>query len=165
MAPILMTLWRWRKGLILGTFVLILGLFLWRVSAWHDAYERLGSVEDALEAERLCGEGSTCAARQAALEAAHVETNARVVETYEQELDDLRNRPIPVRTVRLCPAGSGVQGASAPGTPDGTGPGADVVSAETGRDIGPDLYQLAREADEVAARLRALQEWNAALAR
>jgi hypothetical protein len=163
MAPILIAVWQWRKAILYTALVAAVALMGWRVSVWHNAYERLGDVEAALETERLCEEGSACAARQAALEAAQAETTAKVVATYEQELASVRNRP--ARVVRLCPNPGDVQGSRPAGTADGTGPGAGQLSGSAGRDIGPDLYQLAREADEVAARLRALQEWNAALAR
>ena len=137
----------------------------WRIHAWHDAYKALPGVKSALEAEKVCGEGSACAARVATLEAAQREASQRVVSDYERELESLRDRPIPVRTVRLCPDNRGLPGARPAGTADGAGAGAAVVPEAAGRDIGPDLYQLAREADEVSARLRALQQWNAALAR
>ena len=131
------------------------------VGHWRkDSTERLPAAEAALEAERLCGEGSDCAGRQAALEAAQAETTAKVVATYETELAAIRSRP--ARVVRLCPdTGHLPDAGNAPG-PGGTAPA--VVPGQTGRDIGPELYDLAREADEVAARLRALQEWNRALA-
>ena len=163
MAPVLMALWQWRRVVLYGAAAIALGAIFWRVSVWHDAYERIGAVESALEAERLCDSGSACAARQAALEAAQAETTAKVIESYEQELASVRNRP--ARVVRLCPDPGDVQGSGTPGTPDGTGPGAGQLSGSAGRDIGADLYQLAREADEVSARLRALQEWNEALSR
>jgi hypothetical protein len=149
------------KAIGWGALVAAVALMGWRVSAWHNAYERLGDVESALEAERLCGEGSACAARQAALEAAQAETTAKVISTYESELAAIRSRP--ARVVRLCPDSGDVQGAGAARPANGAAPA--VIPGPAGRDIGRELYDLAREADEVSARLRALQEWNAALAR
>jgi hypothetical protein len=140
-----------------------IAVMVWRVVVWHGAYEALPGVEAALEAEKLCGEGSACAARVAALEAAQQEVSKQVVSDYERELADLRNRPIPVRTVRLCPDRGAVRGAGSAGPADGTGAAADVVPGAAGPDIGPELYQLARDADEISARLRSLQQWNAAL--
>ena len=164
MAPVLMALWQWRRAVLWAALVVAVGLMGWRVSVWHDAYERIGAVESALEAERLCGEGSACAARQEALEAAQAETTAKVIESYEQELESLRNRPVVRRVIRVCADPGDVQGSGAPGTADGTGPGTGELSGSVEFDTGP-LRDLAREADEVSARLRALQEWNAALAR
>jgi hypothetical protein len=144
-----------------GALVAVIALMGWRVSAWHNAYERLGSVEEALESERLCDSGSACQARQAALEAAQAETTAKVISTYESELAAIRSRP--ARVVRLCPDSGHLPNAgNAPGS-GGTAPA--VVPGPAGRDIGGELYDLAREADEVSARLRALQQWNAALAK
>ena len=148
-----------------GVLAAAVGLLTWRVIAWHSAYEALPGVEAALAAEVACGEGSQCQARQAALQAAQAAKTAEVIGDYERELADLRNRPIPVRTVRLCAGTGNVQGSRPTGAADGAGAPASVVPEAPGRDIGPDLYQLAREADEVAARLRGLQQWNEALAR
>ena len=160
--PLIIKAVPWRLvgyGLAIG----LIGLWFWRVSVWHKAYERLERVEARLELEQSCGKGSACEARQAALEAAQAETTTKVVATYESELAAVRNRP--ARVVRVCSDPGNVQGARPTGASDGTGPAAGVVSGPAGRDLGPDLYQLAREADEVAARLRALQEWNRALSK
>ena len=162
MAPVLFAIWQWRKAILVATAVITCGLLLWRVSAWHDAYEALPALESALKAERLCGEGSDCAARQAALEAAQAETTAKVVATYENELADLRNRPLVRRVIRVCADPGDVQGAAPTGTVDGTGPASGELHGSVELDTAP-LRSLAREADEVAARLRALQQWNAAL--
>lgn len=163
MALFLKLLWDNRKVALYTLLAVALGAALWRVNVWRASHERLQDTEDALRLERACGEGSECQKRQAALEAAQRETTAKVVGTYEAELAGLRNRP--ARVVRLCPGSGNVQGARPTGTADGTGTAAGELPGQAGRDIGPDLYQLAREADEVAARLRALQEWNSALAR
>ena len=136
----------------------------WRVTAWHGAYEALPGVREALAREEACADGSRCRERQRALEAAQAAKSKEVVDGYERELADVRGRPVPVRTVRLCPDRGNVPGARPARPADGPGaPAADVPEAP-GRDLGPDLYQLARDADEIAARLRALQEWNRALA-
>lgn len=134
-----------------------LGLFGWRVHAWHEGYK-------ALAAERACEPETECAkraarfaeAQQKAAQAASQKAQ-EAVQSYEQEISALRSRP--ARTVRVCPdPGSVRNAAAAPGADGAPAPGA-VVPAEAGRDIGPDLYQLAKDADEVAARLRALQQW------
>ena len=135
----------------------------WRVSAWHAAYERLGEVEAALEAEVQCGEGSKCREREAQLQEVVGREQIRVVTAYEAELAAVRDRQ-PV-TVRVC-NGSGLPlpGTAARGHAGTAAPGTLSGSATGDRDIGPDLSALAREADEIVARCRALQAWNAALA-
>jgi hypothetical protein len=78
-------------------------------------------------------------------------------ERYAISLENLKaaRSATPVRTVRLC----------APSVPKaGTATGTDAASQEgvsqvPGPDLGPDLYQLADEADELRVRLEALQNW------
>ena len=133
----------------------------WRVSAWHAAYERLGEVEAAIEAEVQCGEGSACREREAKLQEVVGREQIRVVTAYEAELAAVRDRQ-PV-TVRVCDRSGLPLPGTAPGGHAGTAaPGS--LSGPAERDIGPDLSALAREADEIVARCRALQEWNRALA-
>ena len=89
---------------------------------------------------------------------------------YQAELDDLRNRPVPRASVRLCRAPAVFAPGKAPGgtdgatTPAGSRPEGvtDDSGERAGPDIGPDLYALAASCDAVAARLRALQGWVAA---
>ena len=139
-----------------------IAVMVWRVVVWHGAYEALPGVEAELEAERVCGEGSACAARVAALEAAQQEVSKQVVSDYERELESLRNRPVERRVIRVCPDRGQVRGASPAGPADGASPAAGVVPGADEFDTAP-LRDLARDADELAARLRALQQWNAAL--
>ena len=134
----------------------------WRVSVWKQAHEALPGVRDALEREEACLDGSKCADRVAALVARQEQATAEAVAGYEKELADLRNRPPVRRVIRVCPDPDNLQNASAPGAADGTGPAAGVISGSVEFDTAP-LRNLAREADEVAARLRALQQWNEAL--
>jgi hypothetical protein len=78
-------------------------------------------------------------------------------ERYAISLENLKaaRSATPVRTVRLC----------APSVPKaGTATGIDEavqegVSQVPGPDLGPSLYQLADEADELRVRLEALQQW------
>jgi len=144
-----------------GALAAAVGLLTWRVIAWHSAYKALPGVEAALEAEVACGEGSECQKRQAALQAAAEAKSAEVVAGYEQELADLRNRPLVRRVIRVCNDG-GVQSTGTPSSTNGASPGTGELHGSTEFDTGP-LRNLAREADEVAARLRALQGWNEAL--
>ena len=163
MALILKMIWDNRKALLYVLLAIALSAMLWRVGVWRDAYTRIGIVEAQLELEQECGEGSECQKRQAALEAAQREQTAKVIGSYEQELADLRGRK-PV-SVRVC-NGSGVPNAPNSGTARGAPAAAGLLpGSPTGdRDIGPALSDLAREADEVSARCRALQDWNKALA-
>lgn len=89
---------------------------------------------------------------------------------YQSELASVRARPRSTSPVRLCVAAPSVPGAgyTARGS-DGSASraGGDAGSAGAdfaqGADIGPDLRALALEADELNARLRALQKWAAGL--
>lgn len=134
---------------------------------WHeDSTVALPEARRTLAAEVACAAGSKCAERVAALKERQQAVSEQVIRGYQDEIEALRARPIPVRTVRLCPdaRAARVPGAEPARTADAAGPAAGIVSGAAGPDIGPDLYQLARDADEVAARLRALQQWSAALA-
>lgn len=142
--------------------VAVVALMGWRVTRWHDAYEALPGLQSALEREEACEDGSKCYARQRALQEAAGHATVVAVESYEAELAVLRSRPPVRRVIRVCPDPDNLQNASAPGAADGTGPAAGVISGSVEFDTAP-LRNLAREADEVAARLRALQQWNEAL--
>lgn len=143
--------------------VLAVAMAGWRVSAWHEAYKALPAAQAALAAEVACEDGSECKAREARLQEAVGHETVRIVTGYEAELAALRSRP--ARVVRLCAEArpGDVRGAGPADSADGAGPAAGQLHGPAGRDLGPDLYQLARDADEVSARLRALQEWNRAL--
>lgn len=134
----------------------------WRVSAWHSAYKELQGVQARLKNEEACGEGSKCQARQAKLQAAQDEKAKEVVDGYEKELADLRSRPPVTRVIRVCKADPGnVRDAAGSQGTDGSSPGTGVVQSADEFNTQP-LRDLAREADEVSARLRALQGWAGA---
>ena len=96
------------------------------------------------------------AQRDAAI--ASLEASQKASEGYARELQELRNRPVPRKPVRLCIAPNlPVPGPS--GGTDGPAAPAGELPVEPGPDIGPRLYDDARRADELAAQLRALQEW------
>ena len=151
------------KPIALGLLVAAFALMGWRVSAWHEAYKACPALEARLEVEEQCQEGSKCNDRQKALAAEVARVTEDVVDGYEKELADLRNRPVPTRVIRVCRAAAGdVRDAqSAAGTAAAGAAGAVVLAADE-FDTRP-LRELAREADEVSARLRALQDWNRAL--
>jgi hypothetical protein len=154
----------WR---LIGAAALVAAFMLagWRVSAWHDAYKALPGVQDALEREEGCLDGSKCRERQKAAAAAQAAKTKEVVDGYEKELADLRSRPVPDVPVRLCrPRGSGdvrVPGA-APGT--GAGPRAELP-LEAGRDIAVELYKLIDDTDTEALKLRKLWQRDKALSK
>ena len=138
----------------------------WRVHSWKQDAEALPGVRDALEREEGCLDGSKCADRVAALVVRQERTTAEAVAGYEREIADLRNRPISVRRVRLCPdprPGDVRVPAPAGRTGQGSAP-AGVVQPGTGPDIGPDLYALAGRADELSAQCRAIIARDRALA-
>jgi hypothetical protein len=146
----------------LVSLVAIVALMGWRVSAWHEAYSAIGPLRKQLTVETSCGEGSACRAREAKLREELVREKAEVVAGLESELAAVRGRP--ARVVRVCPGAGDVPVSGAAGRGHGAPAGPGIIPVPAGPDIGPDLYALAREADEVTARCRALQQWNRALA-
>ena len=163
----MIAVWALLRGLpwrLIGAAGLVVAVALagWRISTWRDAYRTLPGVQDALDREEACADGSKCYERQRGLQEAAGHATVVAVESYEAELAALRSRPPVRRVIRVCPDPDNLQNASAPGAADGTGPAAGVISGSVEFDTAP-LRNLAREADEVAARLRALQQWNEAL--
>lgn len=90
---------------------------------------------------------------------------------YQQELTDLRNRPVVRTPVRLCvqsvQAVPAAADAHATGRLDATPTATGTLSGPTGGDlvpgpdIGPELRQLVREADGLSAQVRGLQAYCA----
>lgn len=150
----------WRLiGAVAG--VAAVALMGWRVNTWHESHKALRATEKRLEAEEACADGSKCRAREAKLREEVEGEKAKVVEGLAAELAAVSGRP--PRVIRLCPDRAGVQ---VPGTAaggDGTAAGTGELSGSSGRDIGVPVYALAREADEIVARCRQLQNWNKAL--
>lgn len=157
----------WR-AVAAGALVVAVVFSAWRITVWRDSHVRaLPEARQALEAEQACSAGSECALRVAALTARQEQITADTVKGYEQELADLRNRPVSVRTVRLCPEKPD-RDVRVPAPAGGTGPGSapgGVVQPGNGpnRDIGPDLYALAGRADELSAQCRAIIQRDRAL--
>jgi hypothetical protein len=141
--------WRWLNlaGAILA------GLGLWVVMGWRLDASKLDDARAALSVAQ--------AAHNAEISALRLEIQRGYVasSSYQAELERLRARPVPVRTVRLCPDAPvprAAEGGPAGGSDEAAAPGG-VVPGSPGRDIGPDLYQLADRADELSARLRGCQ--------
>ena len=63
MAPIIVTLWQWRKAILWLSIVAAVALAGWRVTAWWEAYQALPAVEKELAAELSCEAGSACERR------------------------------------------------------------------------------------------------------
>lgn len=147
-----------------GAAVAAVGLLGWRVAVWrHSHVEALPEALAALELEQQCLEGSQCKARENALQEAVGREQVRVVTAYETELASLRDaRPL---SVRVCDRSR----VSLPGSTSGVGaagtPAAGVLPAEAAgdREIGPQLADLAYEADVIVARCRGLTQWTTAL--
>ena len=147
----------------------VLLLYLTVKRAWWDlpeARQAAETAQEALQRERDCAEGSECLKRTQAAQAQAEAASTVVLRGYEDEIKSLRDRPVTVRTVRVCPPvpDRNLRDASAPRPADGTGPGTGLGDGGTRPDIGPGLYALAGKCDEVTARLRGLQGWNAAMA-
>jgi len=125
----------------LGIAVLVLGIcavFAYKVHSWH---------ADALQLESVRQDMAALVASQKASQAAS--------QGLQNELQTLRNARKPAPSVRVCRNPNPVP-QSGSGR-DGPTPGAGSVPQEAGPDIGSDLYGLADDADELAARLRACQ--------
>ena len=155
------------KAVGAGALVVAFVFAGWRVTVWKEAHEALPAAQEALRDEIECRAGSQCALRVAALRTRQEQVTADTVKGYEQELEDLRNRPVSVRTVRLCPEKPDRDmrlPAPAGRTGQGSAP-AGVVQPGNGpnRDIGPDLYALAGRADELSAQCRAIIQRDRAL--
>ncbi len=132
------------------------------VKKWHRDSLALASVEaerDEIAAQAQAALSILAAQQRAAYEAS---------EGFQREVQELRDRPVPVRTVRVyVPARAAVPATgSTAGRPDAGAQASGVVHPGAGpalsRDIGPDLYALTLEADRCSAQLRALQGWVAA---
>jgi hypothetical protein len=125
----------------MGIAVLVLGIcaaFAYKVHGWRQDALQLGAVRQEMVALK---------AAQAA--------SQKASEGLQDELQNLRNTRKPAPAVRLCKPAKPVPPTGA--GRDGTAPGAGELPQEAGPDIGADLYGLADEADELAARLRACQ--------
>lgn len=94
---------------------------------------------------------------------ANIVTANNASQAYQDEIARLRERrtvsPAPV--VRVCrPARQAT--VPVPGTesgPDEAAPAGGVLPPEVGSDIGPELYGLMDEADELSAQIRGLQKF------
>jgi hypothetical protein len=121
-----------------AAIAIVIGLCLWRVHAWREGYLEVGQVRQEMEALK---------ASQAASQAAS--------KGLQDELQTLRDTRKSAPSVRVCKPAKPVPEAGA--GRDGAAPGAGELPQTPGPDIGSDLYGLADEADELAARLRACQ--------
>lgn len=155
--------WKW--------IAIVGGLLIVFVIGWQQGHKRVPELKRELAAEQACEPETQCAGRLQAIATErerqaliNAKVSADVVSDYENEIERLRNQPERVRVVRvrIPAANSGdVRVPDTACTTDGTGTAGGLLHADVG---GADLYRLAREADEVSARLRALQAWNRSIA-
>lgn len=131
----------------LAAFALLAGFlafFAYKVHSWRTDALQLGAV------------------RQEMVELkASQEASRKASEGYQNELEEIRNRPAPTQPVRLCvkrpPLPSAGSGPSPALPASGVLPSTDGSDYQEGPDIAADLLRLADEADEVAAKGRATQ--------
>lgn len=151
----------------IGAAVAVLSLVAWcsyTVRGWQRDAARLPAVT----AERDRAQAETAQVRATAERERIRADNA--VRSYTDEVDQNRRRERPSGPVRLCvqPAPADVPAAGRPAVSAGTAaPAAGELPRPAGgypagRDIGPDLRQLADDADAVTAQCRALIGWTAA---
>jgi len=141
----------------LGAGAAILALLIWAglaVNGWRNDSLALANAE-----ARTAEIAQQARDAMATLAEAHKDA-LDASQGLQNELQTLRDNRKPAPVVRLCreprvPTGP-AKGAGAPGR-DGSGPAAGELPQTLGPDIGGDLYGLADDADEVAARLRACQ--------
>ena len=125
----------------LAVFAILAGFlafFAYKVHSWRSDALQLGAVRQEMESLKAAQEAS----HKASME-------------LQDELQDLRTSRKPAPVVRMCKPAKQVPSAGA--GRDGSTPGAGELPQEAGPDIGTDLYALADDADELAARLRACQ--------
>jgi hypothetical protein len=122
---------------IAAAVLIALGWFAVIVHGWRSDSQALGSVRQEMADLRAAQEASQAASKG-----------------LQDELQTLRAARKPAPVIRVCrdpdklpQAGTGR---------DDPAPGAGELPPETGLDTGP-IYDLADEADELAARLRACQ--------
>jgi hypothetical protein len=135
-------------ALILAVF----GFFAYKVHSWR---------QDALELGVVRQEMADLKASQ--------EASQKASQGYQDELAEIRARPVTTGPVRLCnkrPAVSPTGSGPSPALPaSGVLQGADGSDYQEGPDIAADLLRLADEADEVAAKGRATQSLHLPLKR
>ena len=114
-----------------------LAFFAYKVNSWRSDALQLGVVRQEMESLKASQEASHAASKG-----------------LQDEITKLRAARKPAPTLRVCrdPKPVPKAGAGRDDSPTGAG----ELPAETGLDTGP-IYDLADEADELAARLRACQ--------
>ena len=126
------------KSGIAAVVLVLIGYIGVIVHKWHQDSLRVKAVETELQSLKAAQEASQKASQG-----------------LQDELTKLRAARKPSPVVRMCKPADKLPKAGA--GRDGATPGAGEFPQAAGRDIGPDLYGLADEADELAARLRACQ--------
>ena len=163
-------LWLILKGLpwkliLIGAALAALIVLGWRANVWHEAYKALPKTQAALKLELECGKDSQCAKKVTETEARNTAIQQANKATYDQEIADLRNRPVPKpRVIRVCKStdasGLPLAGAAEGSAPTETG---GVLLGFSELDTAP-LRRAAAEADEINAAYRFLTNRDTALA-
>jgi hypothetical protein len=154
-----MIVWTWLlKQWRIVAFAVVAALATWAwvvVGHWH---------EDSLALPKVKAQAKLDAAQAAAVlvsfKAAYASAQT-ASESYQHELEDLRNTPRPADpVVRVCRTAKPALPGSSPAKPgpDGAAPETGSVPASDLLDTGS-LLGVGDRADEVSARLRALQDW------
>ncbi len=144
-------------GVLLAVLGVVGALAWWRVASWRDAAERLPQVEREYLAYRSTIEG-------------YAKGEARARKEYANDraaTDGVRDR-LPAQSVRLrddrpgrCPppAASDAAAVGTPAAPAGELSGADGLRSGEGEgpDIGPELYRIADDADDLRDDFAACQ--------
>jgi hypothetical protein len=147
-------------GIVAAVAFVLGGAAAWRVTSWQAAAKQAAAVTAAAKATRE--------AQQHVIDTLQDQITAAnaASQGYQNELTFLRgardSQPVPV--VRMCqparrPASDLPAAPAAASGSDEGAPGAGQLPPTIGRDIGPELYRQADDADDVAAQLRALQDW------
>ena len=157
----------WVKLVGAGIVALCVAWMLAAVKGWHDDSQALPDVKR----ERDAAIAETAQVRaDLTAEAFRLATINKGLSDENEALRSIRVN-LPVRSVRLCTAArpAGEADPAAPGRGDAGPAGAGLLPEEAGLhpaagpDIGPDLYALMDEADEVVRRARGGQAYMAGL--
>jgi hypothetical protein len=152
---------------LVGYAVAVLAILAlgWRISVWREAYKALPEVKAALAAEEQCLPASSCGIRVAALQVRQKAITETVVKGYEDEIREIRSRPVPERVIRVCrPSGAG--GVRVPTVAGGTGEGAAATGGVDRADeypTGP-FREYALDCAALAAQARWIIRRDVALA-
>jgi hypothetical protein len=141
-----------KAGAIVALAALLFG------GGWYCGGLRSKSAYEALQATQAKAAATTQQTAVADVTAELLRTRS-AADAYQKERDDLALAEVPAPVVRLCLSPSAavpsVPAATSAGESAAAGPGPSVPRANT--DVGPALYDLADQYDQLIARLREAQ--------